>query len=201
MAVGRAPAQRFVRLDPGGRPGSSHLLAVCPSPEPVTVRGSVKRNELDIRTALKHPTDQGKVAARGPQTGPRGHVSVPTVEEQNRRDPHSHDDSLRGFIEAVGPRAEALDSNFRGWAGPCKPAAHGPNVNLEQCGGVSPRVASDGTWSVTVPQPALLSSALADGSYPVKADLSDQYGNSATGGLAPLTPGRRPRPAARSRAR
>jgi hypothetical protein len=43
-------------------PGSSHLLAVCPSPEPVPVRGSVKRNELDIRTALKHPTDQGKVA-------------------------------------------------------------------------------------------------------------------------------------------
>jgi hypothetical protein len=72
-ADGRAPAQRsVVHLDQGGRPGISHLLAVCPSPEAVPVRGSVKRNELDIRTALKHQTDQGKVAARNPQTGPRG---------------------------------------------------------------------------------------------------------------------------------
>jgi hypothetical protein len=65
MAVGRAPAQRsVVCLDPGGRPRVSHLLAVCPSPEPVPVRGSVKRNELDIRTALKHATDHGKVAGQ-----------------------------------------------------------------------------------------------------------------------------------------
>ena len=85
---------------------------------PPPVRGSVKRNELDIRTALKHPADQGKVAARGPQTGPRGHVSVPTVEQQNRGDPHSHDDCLRGLIEAVGPCAQAFDRNFRRWAGP-----------------------------------------------------------------------------------
>jgi hypothetical protein len=50
--VSRAPAPRSAGLlDPGGRPGSSHLLAVLPSPEPVPVGGSVKRNELDIRTA------------------------------------------------------------------------------------------------------------------------------------------------------
>ena len=79
---------------------------------------------------LKHATDQGKVAACGPQTGPRGHVSVLTVEQQNRRDPHSHDDCLRGLIEGVGPCAEALDSNFRRWAGPFKPAAHGPTVDF-----------------------------------------------------------------------
>src|ERR1700676_5064241 len=89
LAPLRKMAQRFGLLDPRGRPGISHLLAVCPSPEPVDVatdhaihvsaprrsvpvRGSVKRNELDIRTPLKHPTDQGKVAASGPQPGSTG---------------------------------------------------------------------------------------------------------------------------------
>jgi Bacterial Ig-like domain len=40
-------------------------------------------------------------------------------------------------------------------------------------------IASDGTWSVTVPKSALRSSALPDGSYTVTANVSDQYGNAA----------------------
>jgi hypothetical protein len=83
--VRRASGQRFVGpLDSGGRPGGSYLLAVCSRPKPVSVSGFVKRCDLDIRMALKHPTGQGEVAARGPQTGPRGHVSVLAVEQQNR---------------------------------------------------------------------------------------------------------------------
>jgi hypothetical protein len=144
MAVRRAPAQRSVGSLAGRPPRQLASPRCLPEPRAVTVRGSVKRNELDIRTALKHATDQGKVGARGPQPGPRGHVSVSTVEQQNRRDPHSRDDFLRGFIEAVGPRAEALDSNFRRLAARSKPAAHAPNVNLEQFGGVSPRQPSRG---------------------------------------------------------
>jgi hypothetical protein len=126
-----------VPLNPGGRPGSSHLLAVCPGPEPVPVRDSVERNELDIRTALKHPTDQSKVAARGPQTGPRGHVSVPTIEHQKGRNTQVHGERLRGSIEGVGQSPEALDGNFRRRAGSFEPAAHSPTVNLEQFGGIS----------------------------------------------------------------
>ena len=59
---GRAGRRPVGLLDPGGRPGISHLLAICASPEPVSVSGSVKRYDLDIRTALKHPTEQGKMA-------------------------------------------------------------------------------------------------------------------------------------------
>jgi probable HAF family extracellular repeat protein len=40
-------------------------------------------------------------------------------------------------------------------------------------------VATDGTWSITVSQSALTTSALPDGSYTVTADVSDQYGNGA----------------------
>ena len=48
-------------------------------------------------------------------------------------------------------------------------------------------VASDGTWSVTVPQSALLTSVLSDGSYAVTADVSDQYGNPAQEATRSLT--------------
>jgi hypothetical protein len=73
-------------------------------------------NELDVRTALKHATDQGKVAARGPQTGPRGHVSVP--------------------IERIDQSAEVFDYNIRRWACPFNPAAHASSLDPEQCSGV-----------------------------------------------------------------
>jgi autotransporter passenger strand-loop-strand repeat protein len=48
-------------------------------------------------------------------------------------------------------------------------------------------VAGDGTWSVTVPQSALLSSMLPDGSYTVTADVSDQSGNAAQEATRTLT--------------
>jgi hypothetical protein len=41
------------------------------------------------------------------------------------------------------------------------------------------QVASDGTWSVTVPVAALATALLPDGTYKVTADLTDQYGNAA----------------------
>ena len=40
-------------------------------------------------------------------------------------------------------------------------------------------IASDGSWSVTIPQSALLTSVFPDGKYTVTADVSDKYGNAA----------------------
>lgn len=126
-------------LDSCCGPGSSHVLAVGPIPEPPPVCDSIEGNELDVRTALKHPTDHGKVTARRPQTGPRRHVSVPAVQKQQRRGSGFRSDRLRSLIEAVGKSAEALDDSFRRRAGPFKPSSHGPSVNIQERRGVSLR--------------------------------------------------------------
>jgi hypothetical protein len=49
------------------RPGVPHCLGVGSGPEPVPVAVAVVRDELDVRSALGHATDEGKVITYGPQ--------------------------------------------------------------------------------------------------------------------------------------
>jgi hypothetical protein len=57
------------------------------------------------------------------------------------------------------------------------------------------QVASDGTWSVTVPVAALATAMLPDGTYKVTADVTDQYGNAAIEATRTLTVHETPPPA------
>ena len=78
-------------------------------PVAVTIVG----DELDVRSALGHATDEGEVIAYGPQSSRWRHVIIAAInyEDCSPRSllAHRPDHKIRVLIEGVGERLELLD--------------------------------------------------------------------------------------------
>src|SRR5262249_11965698 len=110
-------------------------------------------------------TDQFGNAAQEATRGLGVHEALPTRSEERRV-------GNEGRNTAEAQHRLAITGTSTGAVG----QAVTVTLNGAHDGGT---VASDGTWSVTVPQSALTSVVLPDGNYAVKADVTDQFGNAA----------------------